>query len=207
MGIKNLSSKVDSCLVANQINRSYIAKEKGIIQYLEKSKTLIHRFKAFSIEKVLRSENRKADALSKIAYTRHSYRSRGRGIHLDDPTIRLPHKRNFASGRKETKNYEDHKDNTYDRRCLVKEIISRTVALMSTWMEFGGNTRNLDLIWEETDEITTIHEFQYQKSIPWLETASQSMATALGGSSDGVNILVTTSEVADSKETLRRFAG
>ncbi|GKC13449.1 hypothetical protein Tco_1010231 [Tanacetum coccineum] len=44
-----------------------------MIQYLEKSRTLIHRFKAFSIEKVLRSENRKADALSKIAYTNFTH--------------------------------------------------------------------------------------------------------------------------------------
>ncbi|GJR46023.1 hypothetical protein Tco_1314126 [Tanacetum coccineum] len=65
---------------------------------------------------------------------------------------------------------------------------------------FGGNTRDLDSIWEETDEITTLHEFQYQKSIQWLEMASQSMATASGRSSDGVKILVMASELADSKE-------
>ncbi|GJX51737.1 hypothetical protein Tco_0278582 [Tanacetum coccineum] len=63
-----------------------------------------------------------------------------------------------------------------------------------TWMAFGGNTRDLDSLWEETDDITTIHEFQYQKNIQWLEKASQSMATASGGSSDGVRILVTTSK-------------
>nr|GEY77968.1 reverse transcriptase domain-containing protein [Tanacetum cinerariifolium] len=35
MGIKNLAKKVDSRLVANQINGSYIAKEQSMIQYLE----------------------------------------------------------------------------------------------------------------------------------------------------------------------------
>ncbi|GJT67003.1 hypothetical protein Tco_1018483 [Tanacetum coccineum] len=87
------------------------------------------------------------------------------------------------------------------------EYFNTFSTIEDTWMAFGGNTRDLDSRWEETDDITTIHEFQYQKSIQWLETGSQSMATASGGSSDGVRILVTTSKVADSKETLRRFAG
>ncbi|GJY43434.1 hypothetical protein Tco_0431647 [Tanacetum coccineum] len=69
-------------------------------------------------------------------------------------------------------------------------------------MAFGGNTRDLDSIWEETYKNSTLHEFQYQKSIQWVETASQSIVTALGGSSHGVRILVTASEVA-----LRRFMG
>ncbi|GJW94817.1 reverse transcriptase domain-containing protein [Tanacetum coccineum] len=69
MGIKNLSAKVDSRLVANQINGSYIAKEQSMIQYLEKARALINNFKMFSIEQVPRSENKKADALSKIAST------------------------------------------------------------------------------------------------------------------------------------------
>ncbi|GJT49620.1 reverse transcriptase domain-containing protein [Tanacetum coccineum] len=56
MGVKNLEAIVDSGLVANQINGSYIAKEQSMIQYLEKAKTLISGFKKFSIEQ-LRSLN------------------------------------------------------------------------------------------------------------------------------------------------------
>ncbi|GJV72530.1 reverse transcriptase domain-containing protein [Tanacetum coccineum] len=67
MGVKNLATKVESRLVANQINGSYVAKEQSMIQYLEKAKTLINNFKKFSIEQVPRSENKNADALSKIA--------------------------------------------------------------------------------------------------------------------------------------------
>ncbi|GJU98425.1 reverse transcriptase domain-containing protein [Tanacetum coccineum] len=63
MGIKNLQTHVDSRLVANQVNGSYIAKEPGMIQYLEKVKTLTSSFKKFSIKQVPRSENKKADAL------------------------------------------------------------------------------------------------------------------------------------------------
>ncbi|GJW59799.1 reverse transcriptase domain-containing protein [Tanacetum coccineum] len=39
------------------------------MDYLEKAKALVNNFKTFSIEQVPRSENKKADALSKIAYT------------------------------------------------------------------------------------------------------------------------------------------
>ncbi|GKC58065.1 reverse transcriptase domain-containing protein [Tanacetum coccineum] len=69
MGVKNLQANVDSCLVANQVNGSYVAKESGMVQYLEKVKMLTSNFKEFSIKQVPQSENKKADALSKIAYT------------------------------------------------------------------------------------------------------------------------------------------
>nr|GEU59056.1 reverse transcriptase domain-containing protein [Tanacetum cinerariifolium] len=69
MGIKKLQANVDSRLVANQVNGSYIAKNSGMIQYLEKVKTLANSFKKFSIKQVPKSENKKADALSKITST------------------------------------------------------------------------------------------------------------------------------------------
>ncbi|GJZ15592.1 reverse transcriptase domain-containing protein [Tanacetum coccineum] len=46
MGVKNLVAKVDSRIVANQINGSYEAKEQSMIQYLEKTKALIDNLKA-----------------------------------------------------------------------------------------------------------------------------------------------------------------
>nr|GEU97561.1 reverse transcriptase domain-containing protein [Tanacetum cinerariifolium] len=69
MGVKNLQTNMDSRLVANQVNRSYIAKEPGMIQYLEKVKTLFNSFKKFSVKQVPSSENKKADVLSKITST------------------------------------------------------------------------------------------------------------------------------------------
>ncbi|GKG28073.1 reverse transcriptase domain-containing protein, partial [Tanacetum coccineum] len=53
--------------VANQVNGTYVAKEANMIRYLEKVKALTGSFKAFSIKQIPRSENKKADALSKIA--------------------------------------------------------------------------------------------------------------------------------------------
>ena len=69
MGVRDLAAKVDSRLVANQINRSYVAKEEAMIQYLAKAKALIANFRTFSIAQVPRSQNKQADALSKIAST------------------------------------------------------------------------------------------------------------------------------------------
>nr|GEU58356.1 reverse transcriptase domain-containing protein [Tanacetum cinerariifolium] len=67
IGVKKLQANVDSRLVANQVNGTYVAKEVDMIRYLEKVRTLTSSFKAFSIRQVPRSENKKANALSKIA--------------------------------------------------------------------------------------------------------------------------------------------
>ncbi|GJZ80226.1 reverse transcriptase domain-containing protein [Tanacetum coccineum] len=76
MGVKNLQANVDSRLVANQVNGTYVAKEFDMIRYLEKVRTLSSSFKAFLIRQVPRSENKKADALSKITSTRFTHLSK-----------------------------------------------------------------------------------------------------------------------------------
>ncbi|GJW25875.1 reverse transcriptase domain-containing protein [Tanacetum coccineum] len=76
MGVQNLQVNVDSKLVANQVNGTYIAKETDMIKYLEKVKTLASTFRAFSIKQVPRSKNKKADALSKIASTSFAHLSK-----------------------------------------------------------------------------------------------------------------------------------
>ncbi|GJV12569.1 reverse transcriptase domain-containing protein [Tanacetum coccineum] len=76
MGVKNLQANVDSRLVANQVNVTYIAKEPGMIKYLEKVKALTSTFKEFSIKQIPRGENKKADALSKMTSTSFAYLSK-----------------------------------------------------------------------------------------------------------------------------------
>ncbi|GKE53922.1 reverse transcriptase domain-containing protein, partial [Tanacetum coccineum] len=76
MGVKNLQANVDLRLVANQVNGTYIAKEPGMIKYLEKVKNLTNTFKEFSIKQVPRGENKKADALSKMASISFAYLSK-----------------------------------------------------------------------------------------------------------------------------------
>ncbi|GJR92810.1 reverse transcriptase domain-containing protein [Tanacetum coccineum] len=60
MGVKNLQAHVDSRLVANQVNGSYIAKESGMVQYLNKVKTLAKSFKEFSIKQIPRKFKEKS---------------------------------------------------------------------------------------------------------------------------------------------------
>ncbi|GJZ70234.1 reverse transcriptase domain-containing protein [Tanacetum coccineum] len=76
MGVENLQTNVDSRLVVNQVNGTYVAKETDMIRYLEKVKTLTSSFKAFSIKQVPRNENKKANALSKIASTSFAHLSK-----------------------------------------------------------------------------------------------------------------------------------
>ncbi|GJZ33334.1 reverse transcriptase domain-containing protein [Tanacetum coccineum] len=76
IGVKNLQANVDSWLVANQVNGSCIAKEPDMIKYLDKVRALVSTFKEFSIKQVPREENKKADALSKMASTSFAHLSK-----------------------------------------------------------------------------------------------------------------------------------
>ncbi|GJS10873.1 reverse transcriptase domain-containing protein [Tanacetum coccineum] len=76
IGVQNLEVNVDSKLVVNQVNGTYIAKETDMIKYLEKVKALSSTFRPFSIKQVPRSNNKKADALSKIASTSFAHLSK-----------------------------------------------------------------------------------------------------------------------------------
>ncbi|GKB04310.1 reverse transcriptase domain-containing protein [Tanacetum coccineum] len=71
-----IQANVNSRLVANQVNGIYVTKEDDMIRYLEKVRTLTSSFKAFSIRQVPRSENKKADALSKVASTSFAHLSK-----------------------------------------------------------------------------------------------------------------------------------
>ncbi|GKB20944.1 reverse transcriptase domain-containing protein [Tanacetum coccineum] len=67
MKIQRLEAKVDSKLVASQINGSYVANSDKMIKYLAKAKEYITCFKSFSIKNILRNLNQKAYVLSKLA--------------------------------------------------------------------------------------------------------------------------------------------
>ncbi|GJV14466.1 reverse transcriptase domain-containing protein [Tanacetum coccineum] len=66
----------DSRLVANHVLGEYVAKEDNMIQYLDKTKSLIQSFDRFTIRQVPRGDNKKADALSKIASTSFAHLSK-----------------------------------------------------------------------------------------------------------------------------------
>ncbi|GKE54200.1 reverse transcriptase domain-containing protein [Tanacetum coccineum] len=58
------------------VNGIYIAREPGMIKYLEKVKALTITFKGFFIKQVPKGENKKVDALSKIASTSFTHLSK-----------------------------------------------------------------------------------------------------------------------------------
>ncbi|GJZ44290.1 reverse transcriptase domain-containing protein [Tanacetum coccineum] len=74
--VRHIQANVDSKLVANQVLRAYVAKEKNMVKYLEKTNSLVSGFDSFSISHVSRSKNKKVDALSKIASTSFAHLSK-----------------------------------------------------------------------------------------------------------------------------------
>ncbi|GJY85940.1 reverse transcriptase domain-containing protein [Tanacetum coccineum] len=127
MGVKILQANVDSRLVANQVNGTYIKKEQGMIKYLEKVRTLTSTFKESSIKQVPRGKNKKAYALSKMAFTSFAHLSkqvlveelkeksidkkgsasgsRRRRTHMYDSNSRVHHERNSSKRKEEGKNH------------------------------------------------------------------------------------------------------
>ncbi|XP_076924195.1 uncharacterized protein LOC143586556 [Bidens hawaiensis] len=56
-------------LIAGQINETYEAKNYVMASYLSQAKVLIRQFSSFNVVHIKRSENKSADALSKLAST------------------------------------------------------------------------------------------------------------------------------------------
>ncbi|GJZ85540.1 reverse transcriptase domain-containing protein [Tanacetum coccineum] len=67
MKIEKMHAFVDSKLVVNQVEGSYEAKGKNTNKYKEKVLEIIRSFSNFRISHIPREENRKAEALSKLA--------------------------------------------------------------------------------------------------------------------------------------------
>ncbi|XP_071727734.1 uncharacterized protein [Rutidosis leptorrhynchoides] len=67
MNITHLHAYVDSQLVANQFNGSFEAHELSMQKYLKLVKESAEKFEFFELSQVSRSQNKKADALSKLA--------------------------------------------------------------------------------------------------------------------------------------------
>ncbi|GKD47004.1 reverse transcriptase domain-containing protein, partial [Tanacetum coccineum] len=65
--VRALNVKVDSKLVAKQINGEYVAYNKNMVQYLAKAGEHVKAFKNFTIQNIPRNQNQKVDILSKLA--------------------------------------------------------------------------------------------------------------------------------------------
>ncbi|GKA37340.1 reverse transcriptase domain-containing protein [Tanacetum coccineum] len=67
MKVRALKVKVDSKLVACQLNGEFVASSEGMKKYLTNAKEYVAPFKRFLIENIPRNQNQKADVLSKLA--------------------------------------------------------------------------------------------------------------------------------------------
>ncbi|GJT47194.1 reverse transcriptase domain-containing protein [Tanacetum coccineum] len=67
MKIEEITIFVVSQLVANQVNGSYKAKHHYMKQYLQITKELLKGFRHVEFQYIRRNQNKKADALSKLA--------------------------------------------------------------------------------------------------------------------------------------------
>ncbi|GJW33049.1 reverse transcriptase domain-containing protein [Tanacetum coccineum] len=76
MQVKDIHAFVDSKLVASQVEGSYEAKGERMIKYQEKVLELAGAFNRFRITHIPRAENRKTDALSKLAVVQFDHLSK-----------------------------------------------------------------------------------------------------------------------------------
>ncbi|KAK9079767.1 hypothetical protein SSX86_001440 [Deinandra increscens subsp. villosa] len=67
MNVKKLSVKVDSLLVTNQVNGEFEIRGEAMQKYASKVKEIASQFEEFQIIQIPRGQNKKADALSKLA--------------------------------------------------------------------------------------------------------------------------------------------
>ncbi|KAI3739905.1 hypothetical protein L2E82_30317 [Cichorium intybus] len=75
-GEQHLLAHSDSLLVTNQINETYEMKDQRIKKYTEEVKRLATTMESFVVKQVPRSANRKADALSKLAFAAFDHLSK-----------------------------------------------------------------------------------------------------------------------------------
>ncbi|XP_076897377.1 uncharacterized protein LOC143550648 [Bidens hawaiensis] len=88
LGVKYLEARVDSMLIAGQINGTYEAKNDVMASYLMQTKDLIRQFSSFNIIHIRRSENKSADALSKLASTNFEHFAKDIRVEvLDHPSV------------------------------------------------------------------------------------------------------------------------
>nr|XP_043630232.1 uncharacterized protein LOC122601542 [Erigeron canadensis] len=69
MKVEHIHACIDSQIVAFQVDGTYEAKEPAMRKYLEKVRQIRQKFKTFRIQNISRSQNKIADALSKLAST------------------------------------------------------------------------------------------------------------------------------------------
>ncbi|GJT99456.1 reverse transcriptase domain-containing protein [Tanacetum coccineum] len=85
MKVRDIDVKVDSKLVARQINGSYVANSIIMIKYLAMAKECIAGFKSFTIQNIPKNLNQKVDILSKLATMAFDHLTKEWGMDILSP--------------------------------------------------------------------------------------------------------------------------
>ncbi|XP_022032390.1 uncharacterized protein LOC110933479 [Helianthus annuus] len=89
-GVLHLQAHVDSLLIASQVNGIYDAKGDVMALYLDQAKELLQKFKSYRVVHINHSENKQADALSKLASTSFQHLAKDIRIEvLKNPSVLL----------------------------------------------------------------------------------------------------------------------
>ncbi|XP_076960638.1 uncharacterized protein LOC143637057 [Bidens hawaiensis] len=89
--VKHLEDRVDSMLIAGQINGTYEAKKDVMALYLSQVKDLILQFSSCKVIHIKRSQNKSADALSKLASTNFEHFANDIRVEVLERTSVLQH--------------------------------------------------------------------------------------------------------------------
>ncbi|XP_076921160.1 uncharacterized protein LOC143582498 [Bidens hawaiensis] len=73
LGVRHLEARVDSMLIVGQINGTYEAKNDVMASYVSHAKDLMLQFSSCKLIHIKRSDNKSADALSKLASMNFEY--------------------------------------------------------------------------------------------------------------------------------------
>ncbi|XP_076934009.1 uncharacterized protein LOC143600115 [Bidens hawaiensis] len=88
LGVKHLEARVDSMLIAGHINRSYQSKNDVMASYLSQEKDIFLQFSSCKVIHIKRSENKSANASSKLASTNFEHFAKDIRIEvLDHPSV------------------------------------------------------------------------------------------------------------------------
>ncbi|XP_022004514.1 uncharacterized protein LOC110902082 [Helianthus annuus] len=132
MKVEKLEVFTDSLLVSSQVNDSYVAKEPNMKKYKEKSKELMNTFQTCTIKQIPWSQNKKADALSKLATLTFAHLTKKVLVEvLKTPSIEEPEVQDVITEegtnwmtpiKKFLKNGELPTDQAEAERYLIKEV-------------------------------------------------------------------------------------
>ena len=67
LGAKTLLAKIDSQVIAGQVEKEYMAQEPELVKYLATVRALEQMFQGFTLQYILRAENAEANELVKAA--------------------------------------------------------------------------------------------------------------------------------------------